>query len=95
MRPTGPSELAVGFVAGVRGSSGRTPNPWWQMAWSTRPRGTGGLGLGALGGGARGGGEVRAASVVEPGSPMVGARVGEGDVGVTTVPEWTWLGAEV
>lgn len=33
-----PLDLAVGFVAGVRGSGGRTPKTWWQMAWSTRPR---------------------------------------------------------
>lgn len=45
--PPEPSEFAAGFVVGVRGSSQRTEaEAWWQMAWSTRPRGTGGLGLG-------------------------------------------------
>lgn len=31
-----PSELATGFVAGLRGSCGQTPKAWWQMAWSER-----------------------------------------------------------
>lgn len=52
-------------MAGVRGRGGRTPRAWWQMAWSTRPRGPGGLSLGALGGGPEGEG-VRAAWAVEP-----------------------------
>lgn len=67
-------ESAGGFVAGSLGSGGRTPEAWWQMAWSTRPAG---LGRGARGGGAEGEGR--------PGSPgggaraaAAGAQVGEG-----------------
>lgn len=82
--------LATGFVAGERGSSGRTPKAWWQMAWSAHPAG---LGLGARASGAGGGwgGPGRLGSGAWLSG--VGAQVGEGDVGVATTHVWTWLGA--